>query len=156
MLNQNYYVVVMSDDLLIESKLKGKTLLVYWYLLSSNSKVVGVREVQRALKFSSPSIAAYHLSKLEELGLVRKTEHGEYELTQEIKIGTLKFFTKIGRFLIPRFLFYSVWFSTMIILYLIIYPQTGDIHNIMSLLFGISALIIFWFETIKLLRNKPI
>jgi DNA-binding transcriptional ArsR family regulator len=147
----------MSDDLsLIESKLKGKTLLVYWYLISSGSRTVGVREVQRALKFSSPSIAAYHLSKLEELGLVRKTEHGEYELVQEVKIGTLKFFTRIGRFLVPRFLFYSVWFSTMIILYLILYPQTGDVHNIMSLLFGISAVIIFWFETIKLLHNKPV
>ncbi len=146
----------MSNDLSVESKLKGKTLLVYLYLLSSNSKTVGVREVQRALKFSSPSIAAYHLSKLEELGLVKKTEHGEYELTQEIKVGILKFFTRIGRFLVPRFLFYSVWFSTMLIMYLILYPQTGDIHNIVSLLFGISAVIIFWLETIKLLRNKPV
>ncbi|MGB9728468.1 MAG: helix-turn-helix domain-containing protein [Thermoprotei archaeon] len=147
----------MSDDLsLIESKLKGKTLLVYWYLISSNSRIVKVREVQRALKFSSPSIAAYHLSKLEELGLVRKTEHGEYELVQEVKIGILRFFTRIGKFLIPRFLFYSIWFSTMIIMYLMLYPQTGDVHNIMAIIFGISSLIIFWFETIKLLRNKPI
>lgn len=147
----------MSDDLsLIESKLKGKTLLVYWYLISSNSKIVRVRELQRALKFSSPSIAAYHLSKLEELGLVRKNEHGEYELVQEIKIGTLRFFTRIGKFLIPRFLFYSIWFSTMIVMYLILYPQTGDVNNIMSIIFGLSATIIFWIETIKLLRNKPI
>ena len=147
----------MSDDLsLIESKLKGKTLLVYWYLISSNSRIVKVREVQRALKFSSPSIAAYHLSKLEELGLVRKTEHGEYELVQEVKIGILRFFTRIGKFLIPRFLFYLIWFSTMIIMYLMLYPQTGDVHNIMAIIFGISSLIIFWFETIKLLRNKPI
>ncbi|MGC9068157.1 MAG: helix-turn-helix domain-containing protein [Thermoprotei archaeon] len=141
---------------MIESKLKGKTLLVYWYLISSNSRIVKVREVQRALKFSSPSIAAYHLSKLEELGLVRKTEHGEYELVQEVKIGILRFFTRIGKFLIPRFLFYSIWFSTMIIMYLMLYPQTGDVHNIMAIIFGISSLIIFWFETIKLLRNKPI
>ncbi len=146
----------MSDDLLIESKLKGKTLLVYWYLISSNSRIVKVREVQRALKFSSPSIAAYHLSKLEELGLVRKTEHGEYELVQEVKIGTLRFFTRIGRFLIPRFLFYSIWFSTMIVMYIVLYPQTGDAHNIMAMIFGISSVMIFWFETIKLLRNKPI
>ncbi|NIM45531.1 MAG: hypothetical protein GTN80_07805, partial [Nitrososphaeria archaeon] len=47
-----------------ESELKGKTLLVYWYLIKERGDSVGVREIQRALKFSSPSVASYHLEKL--------------------------------------------------------------------------------------------
>ncbi|MEM4726872.1 MAG: hypothetical protein QXD04_01275, partial [Candidatus Bathyarchaeia archaeon] len=69
------------DDLQIESELKGKTLLVYMYLLKTNRPSIGVREVQRALKFSSPSVAAYHLNKLEELGLVEGVR-GEYRLVR--------------------------------------------------------------------------
>jgi len=52
--------------------LKGKTLKVYWYMLQQPSRSVGVREIQRALRFSSPSVALHHLEKLEDLGLVQK------------------------------------------------------------------------------------
>ena len=65
-----------SDEEIIESELKGKTLLVYMYILKSSDPTVGVREVQRALGFSSPSVSSYHLNKLHELGLV-DSERGE-------------------------------------------------------------------------------
>jgi predicted DNA-binding transcriptional regulator len=48
------------DLAFLESELKGKTLLVYWHLLKSPGLKVGVREVQRKLGFSSPSVAVYH------------------------------------------------------------------------------------------------
>ena len=60
------------NDEKVASELKGNTLRVYWQLLRSSRGAVGVREVQRSLGFSSPALAAYHLNKLEELGLVRK------------------------------------------------------------------------------------
>jgi|GEM_PF-1549055 transcriptional regulator, ArsR family len=47
----------------IEGELKGKTPQVYLYMLKRNEPV-GVREVQRDLDFSSPSVASYHLDKL--------------------------------------------------------------------------------------------
>jgi len=50
-----------------ENALKGTTLEVYWFLLKSN-RIVGAREVQRALDLSSLSLAVYHLSKLEDRG----------------------------------------------------------------------------------------
>jgi len=140
----------------IESQLKGKTLLVYWFMLKSPDSPVGVREVQRKLGFSSPSIAAHHLDKLLSLGLVRKSLRGEYYLTKEVKVGVLKFFMRLGRFMIPRYLFYSVWFSTMLIVYLILYGVNGSLHNIVAIIFGVSACIILWLETIRLWRQKPI
>ena len=50
---------MIGDDAVIEAELKGKTLLVYMYLIKSKDPAVGVREVQRALGFSSPSVS-YH------------------------------------------------------------------------------------------------
>ncbi len=147
--------VSSSDLAMIESQLKGKTLLVYWYLLRSPTSKVGVREIQRSLGFSSPSVAAHHLEKLLSLGLVEKSMTGEYFLVQEVRVGLLKFFTRLGRFLVPRYLFYSIWLSTMFIIYLALYLPTGSIHNIAAILFGSIANIILWFETIRLWREKP-
>jgi len=144
-----------SDLAVIESQLKGKTLLVYWYLLRSPSSRVGVREIQRSLSLSSPSVAAHHLEKLLSLGLVEKSMTGEYFLAQEVKVGLLRFFTRLGRFLVPRYLFYSLWLSTMFVIYLALYWPTGSIHNIAAILFGSVANLILWFETVRLWREKP-
>jgi len=145
------------DLLQIESELKGKTLLVYWYLLRSSGSHVGVREIQRSLKLSSPSVAAHHLEKLVSLGLVGKSRTGEYYLIQEVKVGLLRFFTRLGRILVPRYLFYSVWFSTMLIVYLTLYGRffDGSVHNLVAVIFGVLASLILWFETARLWREKP-
>jgi DNA-binding transcriptional ArsR family regulator len=141
----------------VESELKGKTLLVYWHMLKTPSSKIGVREIQRALRFSSPSIASHHLEKLIGLGLADKSATGEYYLTQEVRVGLLRFFTRLGRFLVPRYLFYSVWFSTMLIVYLTLYGRffDGSVHNLVAIVFGVLASLILWFETARLWREKP-
>jgi len=138
----------------IESHLRGKTLLVYLFMLRSQGSLVGVREVQKALGFSSPSVAAHHLEKLRSLGLVEKTPRGEYFLSREVKVGVLRFFIRLGRFMIPRFLFYSIWFTTMLIFYSILYGHSLSIHNIVAIMFGVLSCAIFWLETIRLWREK--
>jgi predicted DNA-binding transcriptional regulator len=147
--------VSSSDLAIIESQLKGKTLLVYWYLLRSPSSRVGVREIQRSLGFSSPSVAAHHLEKLLSLGLVDKSMTGEYFLVQEVKVGLLRFFTRLGRFLVPRYLFYSIWLSTMFVIYLALYWPSWCIHNVAAIILGSVACFILWFETARLWRQKP-
>lgn len=144
-----------SDLAIVESHLKGKTLQVYWYLLRTPDHRSGVREIQRSLHFSSPSIALHHLEKLQTLGLVTKKETGEYILKEEVKVGLLRFFTRVGRFLVPRYLFYSVWLSTMLITYTLLYGVTGSIHNFFALTFGVVGCSILWVETIRLWREKP-
>jgi predicted DNA-binding transcriptional regulator len=143
------------DLALLESQLKGKTIVVYWYLLQQPTQTVGVRQVQRALGFSSPSIAVHHLGKLEDLGLVRKKVTGEYVLEEEVKVGILRFFTRMGRFLVPRYLFYSVLFSTMLIAYLILTTLGQTAPNLYAMMFGSIASLFFWVETIRLWRTKP-
>jgi len=144
-----------SDLDVIESQLKGKTLQVYWYLLRSSNHSAGVREIQRCLHFSSPSIAVHHLDKLQNLGLVTKKGTGEYFLKEEVRVGLLRFFTRVGRFLVPRYMFYSVWLSTMLISYLLLYGVTGGIHNFFAITFGIIGCAVLWFETVRLWREKP-
>jgi hypothetical protein len=124
--------------------------------LRSPSSSVGVRAIQRALGFSSPSVASYHLEKLRSLTLVEKSLIGEYSVKEDVKVGVLKFFTRLGSFLVPRYLFYSVFFSTTLIVYLIFYGHSGGIHNIIAILFGVLSCSILWFETYRLWKEKPI
>ena len=143
------------DQKLLESTLKGKTLTVYWYMLQQPSRAVGVREVQRALKFSSPSIAVHHLEKLEELGLVRRKPTGEYVLEEEVKIGVLQFFTRMGCFMVPRYLFYSVFFTTTLAAYIALCLLGLVWLNFYAVMFGLFAALAFWIETIRVWRAKP-
>ena len=92
----------MGDD---ESKevLRGTTLEVYRFLLKSN-KPVGTRELQRALDLSSSSVATYHLSKLEDAGLLKR-ELGGFTVSKYLLENSIK----VSRFLVPRYFFYSVF-----------------------------------------------
>jgi hypothetical protein len=135
----------------IESELKGKTLLVYWYMIKQGNPV-GIREVQRALKFSSPSIANHHLEKLISLNLVQKDEYGRYSLKEYVEVGMLQSFTKIGKFMLPRYSFYASFFSTLLIVYIYQYSRALDLFALSSM---IIATMIFWYETIRVWRRKP-
>lgn len=141
-------------DLDIESKLQGKTLQVYWYLLREKGGPVGVRQVQRSLGFSSPSVAVYHLEKLVDLGLVEKL-YGDYTLKKGVKVGAMANFILLGRFLLPRHLFYAVLFTSMLITYLLKYTLSLNPHSFAALLFGALASLILWYETIKIIKKKP-
>ena len=141
------------DDEKIVSELKGNTLRVYWHLLRSSSGTVGVRETQKALGFSSPALATYHLRKLEELGLVIN-ERGDYRLIREVKVGILEQFIKLGMFRFPRYVLYATMFTTLLIFFI---SQLREInfYSIFALIFGVLATGILWYETIRVWRQKP-
>jgi len=142
------------EDDVIEAELKGKTLLVYMHLLRTDQAAVGVRQVQRALGFSSPSVAAYHLNKLRDLGLV-ESERGDYRLVREVKIGVLRQFVTLGGLMLPRLLFYAVLVTTMLATYILQFPMTPSRQNITTLLMGAVPTVILWYETIKVWRDRP-
>jgi DNA-binding transcriptional ArsR family regulator len=145
---------LVQDDIVIEAELKGKTMIVYMHLVRLNQASVGVREVQRALGFSSPSVAAYHLNKLRELGLV-KSERGDYSLVREVKIGVLRQFVTLGGFMLPRLLFYAVLVTTMLATYVLQFQMNLTKQNITTLLMGVVPTIILWYETLKIWRGRP-
>ncbi len=142
------------EDEAIEAELKGKTLLVYMYLIKSNEPTVGVREVQRALGFSSPSVSAYHLNKLQELGLVDNIR-GEYSLVRQVKVGVLRQFVTLGGVMLPRFLFHAVLVTTMLVTYLLQFPSELSRQYITTVILGVVPSIVLWYETIRIWREKP-
>ena len=143
-----------TDEEVIESELKGKTLLVYMYILRANQPSVGVREVQRALNFSSPSVSAYHLNKLKDLGLVESIR-GDYSLILEVKVGVLRQFVTLGGIMLPRYLFYAVLMTTMLVTYVLQFPMEPTRQNITTLIMGAVPVIILWYETVRIWREKP-
>jgi len=94
--------------------LRGTTLEIYRFMLKIG-KPVGVREVQRALNLSSPSIAVYHLSKLEDACLVRR-EGSNYAINKILLENSIR----ISGFLIPKYLFYSILADAFLIVELTI------------------------------------
>jgi hypothetical protein len=86
--------------------LEGKTLNVYSYVVKEG-KPVGPREVMRATNLSSPSVAYWHLQKLESLGLLQKDSYGEYVVKEKIGVSGHLW---IGNKLVPRLMCYSLFF----------------------------------------------
>jgi len=141
------------DEENIASKLKGNTLRVYWHLLRSSSGVVGVRETQRALGFSSPALALYHLEKLEELGLVQKVRN-DYHLVKAVNIGVLRQFMKIGTFLLPRYTLYATMFTTLLIFYATQF-RVINFDSVFALIFAVLATGILWYESVRAWGQRP-
>lgn len=103
-------LALAGDEVLgevLEERVGGEyvTFRVYVFLLRAGQS--SVREVYRACGLSSPSLALHHLEKLEGLKLVRKDEKGVYHVIPR-KFGVLRFFTRTGKWLLPRSFFYAL------------------------------------------------
>jgi len=117
---------------------------------------MSVREVQRALRFSSPSVANHHLEQLRQLGLVQRQDiGGTYSLVSEVKIGVLRHFVKLGRLIFPRYFFYAVFSTASYIVYLTMLVQSFTRENLFITLFGAIVSAIFWYEALRVWRLKP-
>lgn len=138
----------------VQAELKGNTLRVYVYALKR--KRVGVREVQRSLRLSNPSLAQYHLNKLKDLGLL-KEEGGEYEIVSNVNVDVMRDFLRVGTLLVPRFVFYAVLF-TVFTAYLTSVSLRVYVDFPIVLWFttfmGLASLI-FWYEAQKAWRSAP-
>ena len=125
--------------------LKGTTLEVYRFLLKS-SKPVGIRELQRALNMSSSSVATYHLSKLEDAGLLKRQDGG-YTVNKFLLENSIK----ISRFLIPRYFFYSIFAVAVLVLELTaLKPATLYREYVFSVVATVVFVFFFVYETTKI------
>jgi len=147
----------MSEDTdtdLVNKLLKGRTMSVYALLLQKGE--MGVRDVQRALGFSSPSLALHHLAKLSELDLVAKDVDGVYSVKRTVRVGSLSLFIKFGTRLLPRFLFLGTLFTAMLAIYLLIFvswPLTGG--DIMFISMSVIAILLSFNESRRIWLLKP-
>lgn len=129
--------------------LRGLTLKVYKFVLRSD-RPVGIREVQRALDLSSPTLALYHLNKLEEAGLIKKELNG-YTADRVILENLIRF----RRILIPRNFFYMIFLLTsLIMLAVFLRPPIITREYVFSLaVIGIAAAASIY-ETVKVFSQE--
>ena len=138
----------------VKSKLKGTTLRVYWHLLRSG-KPTTIRHLQRDLRFSSPSVASYHLEKLIDMGLVKKVR-GDYGLKKTVSLEAMSSFVRISHLMIPRYIFYTTFFFTLLIVFMVGYVGSLSLQGVFALVFGVSGFIITGYETWRQWRLKPV
>ena len=147
--------MTVANENELEYALRGKAWKVYWFLLKTG-KPVSVREVQRALHFSSPSVANHHLEQLRELGLVQKQEiGGHYLLVSEVKIGVLRHYVKLGKLLFPRYFFYAVFSTVFYVAYLLFLFQGFTRENLFIISFGAIVCAVFWYEAYRVWAMRP-
>jgi hypothetical protein len=88
------------------TNISATTWNVYLYILTSREPV-GVRDVWRELKLSTPSLAQYHVNKLLELNMIIQTREGKYVASEEKRVEALRSFVLLYGKLIPRLVFYG-------------------------------------------------
>ena len=132
----------------LDRKLTGRTLQVYLYL-QKKKEPSGIREVQRDLELSSPSVAEYQVEKLAEMGLAARDEHGRVYIAKRVKPKALQSYVNFGRFTVPRLAFYASIFTSVAIIYAVFNAESLNIYGIAV---PAAAAGIFWFEVRKTWR----
>jgi len=142
-----------------EKVLQGKTLQVYWYILTHRR--AGVREIQKALKMVSSGTVAYQLEKLMKAGIVSKNDKdGKYYVKEGVKKGVLGFYFRLGPLMIPRYSLYLVVNILGIIGYIFLARIYGDVFithpaSLLFLFFINFFTSVFIFESMKIWKRKP-
>lgn len=130
----------------------GKTWDVYHCIMTS-SDPIGVREIWRKLRLSTPSLTQNHINKLLELELIEVTPQGEYVSNDVERLETLKSFLALRGLMIPRMVVYAALLSGILLSYITFWPWRGDFRDIVVLgvtLFSVST---FLFEAVKQYRG---
>jgi len=131
--------------------LRGLTRKVYKFILKNNSPS-GIREIQRALNLSSPTLALYHVNKLEEAGLIRKHEMG-YVADRIV----LENCVRLKRTLVPRFFFYTVFLAvSLVVLTIFLRPPILTREYVFSVAAISVGTVASAFETVRAFSAKSL
>lgn len=130
----------------LERKLQGKTLQVYMYLQRKKAPS-GIREVQRDLGLSSPSVADYQVEKLVEMGLAARDGYGRVLVTRHVRVKALQSYVTVGQFMVPRLAFYATFFTAVTAFYVFLNSEPSAIYGALA---PAAAAGIFWFEALKM------
>ena len=130
---------------------RGNTVRVYLFVLKNGPSEL--REIQRALKLSTPSLAFYHLSRLVQSGVVSRTDDGRYVVVTDISADLLDGYVKFGRRIIPQLFFLTLMFTAILGYYVyLVWKFPLDTDDIVTIIYSLS-IIVLWYETIKVWRR---
>ena len=131
-------------------EITGNSLRTYLYLASHGPSEL--REVQRGLSFSTPSLASYHLAKLTQLGYVGQDQEGRYVVVAGSSNEILEGYAKVGSALVPQLFFFSVLF-TILVAYFSLQAILNPSYTLYLVVTSISMTALLWLETARLWRR---
>lgn len=139
-----------NDELDREVSGEYNTLRVYLYMLKK--RVSSTRDVQRALDFSSPTLAQHHLEKLGKYGLVTKNYDGSYNVKSK-SFGILRLYIRSGRWIVPRTIFFVIIFGILTGGFLSLTPMHS--FFLIAAILCASGLAVAVYETIRFYKILP-
>lgn len=131
------------------------TLKIYWYLCMQPNGKAGLRQVQRAMGFSSPNAAIFHLNKLQEMQLVHHHRDGEYAVQQKTPFGDMKAFIQLRHYFIPKHAIYATTMTCIMCLSTFLLLPVFSLPVLLALLPGILAVGILWYEAYIVWQRLP-
>ena len=125
---------------------------IYLHILTTREGV-GVRDIWRDLKLSSPSLAQYHVNRLVELGMIAQTSEGRYVASEEKRVAALKGFLLLHGKLIPRLVFYGALVAGILVFYVIAWPLQFNFRDLTVIAVGAVSMFAFFFEAVVQYRS---
>lgn len=133
-----------------KTRITGNTLRVYVYLLKHGPSEL--RDIQRDLDLSTPSLASYHLGRLIAAGYVGQDEKGRYLTTKDASTEIMEGYTKIGTNFVPQLFFLALLF-TILVGYFSFRSLYLPTYVPLLVASSIAALALLWLETFRLWRR---
>jgi hypothetical protein len=131
-------------------EVKGNTLRVYLFLLKYGP--CELREVQRGLDLSTPSLASYHLDKLIAVGYASRDQNGRYVASKDVPGDVIDGFTRVGARLVPQLFFVAILFTS-----LVGYFAFMSLHSAAYVPFLVASSLALvagvWYETLRVWRS---
>ena len=134
-------------------EIKGNTLKVYLYLLKHGPSEL--REIQRGVRLSSPSLASYHLGKLSEAGYVKQDEYGRYFAVKDTADKILEGYSKVGPKVVPQMFFFALFFTIIVAFFSAAGLFTPN-YTPYLVAVCVAMVVVFWYETARLWRKLAV
>jgi hypothetical protein len=139
--------------MLVGQEIKGNTLKVYLYLLRHGPSEL--KDVQRGVGLSSPSLASYHLGRLLEGGFVTQNEYGVYSAVKEASDRVLEGYARVGSAIVPQFFFFAVFFTVLVAFFSFAALWLSGFTPYLVVV-GVAMVVVFWYETWRLWRRLSV
>lgn len=136
-----------------EGDLRGTTLRVYWFMLKSG-RPLRLSDIQKNLRLSSPSLAQYHIKKLQEMGLVNEKQEGYY-----VEKVVIRSFFKVRNVVLPIQVFFVAFFGltfvALLVLLLRTRPDSFTSFEFVALMSNVVALATSVYGAMRSTRELP-
>ena len=91
-----------------------------------------------------------------DMDLVSRDVRGDYRLQKTVSLEVMNSFVRISHLMIPRYMFYTTFLSTLLIVFVVGYASSLSVQGVFALVFGVSGLVITGYETWRQWRLKPL